>query len=185
VARPLPNHVSNGGATRAVAATRGKRPLWAPTRVVRAQPSERHQSASQPSSDHRLAHRPYAGRPLADPASCRSAADRRRQRREQRRGHHGAGDTAGGAGWCSLSPTKIRGRRCRHDQTGKPVATLTDRRHRGACQRRSIGAVRGVSASEPARQCPTRHAGEHDHHSAARLEPRPPLDLSRSRRHRR
>jgi hypothetical protein len=51
------------------------------------------------------------------------------------------------------------GRRCRHDRTGKSVATFTDRRHGGACWRRSIGAARGVSASEPARQCPARYAG--------------------------
>jgi hypothetical protein len=42
--------------------------------------------------------RPYAGRPLADPAPCRPAADLCRQRRERRRGHHGAGGWAGGAG---------------------------------------------------------------------------------------
>jgi hypothetical protein len=70
-------------------------------------------------------------------------------------------------------------------KAGKPVATLTDCRHGGACRGRSIGAARGVSASEPARQRPARHAGEHDHHPAARLEPGPPLDLSRPRRHRR
>ena len=37
-------------------------------------------------------------------------------------------------------------------------------------------APRGDSAGEPARQCPARHAGEHDHHPAARLEPGPPLE---------
>jgi hypothetical protein len=82
-------------------------------------------------------------------------------------------------------PNQNSGKGCRHDRTGKPVATLTDRRYGGACWRRSILAARGVSTSEPARQCPTRHAGEHDHHPAARLEPGPPLDLSRPRRHRR
>jgi hypothetical protein len=72
VARPLPNHVSNGGATRAVAATRGKRPLWAQPGLFAPSPA----SGTSRHPNHRATTVWHTARTLDDHSPTPRHADR-------------------------------------------------------------------------------------------------------------